>query len=103
MKRISKEIKGESMFERCVLRNIYFTILSLVSVSLIVISFFLPPQGVIDPSVFAGVGEIFAFAALGTVIKAIDNEKSVTLTHGDTSITINGKKYILEEENNIEE
>lgn len=89
------------MFAKCVLHNIYFSILALISVSLIVISFFLPPQGVIDPSVFAGVGEIFAFAALGTVIKAIDNEKSVTLTHGDTSITINGKKYVLEE--NIEE
>lgn len=86
-----------SIFSKCVIHNISFTILAFISVALIVISFFLPPQGVIDPSVFAGVGEIFAFAALGTVIKAIDAEKSVTLSHGDTSITINGKKYILED------
>jgi hypothetical protein len=86
-----------SIFSKCVIHNISFVILTFISVALIVISFFLPPQGVIDPSVFAGVGEIFAFAALGTVIKAIDAEKSVTLSHGDTSITINGKKYILED------
>lgn len=86
-------------FSKCIIHNIYFSILSLISICLIVISFFLPPQGVIDPSVMAGVGEIFAFAALGTVIKAIDKDKSITMSHGDTTITINGKKYILEEEN----
>lgn len=83
-------------FNKCVFHNIYFSILSLISICLIVISFFLPPQGVIDPSVMAAVGEIFAFAALGTVIKAIDKDKSISMKHGETEITINGRKYRLE-------
>ena len=63
----------------------------------------MPPAGVIDPSVMAGVGEIFAFAALGAVIHAIDKDKTITMSHGDTTITVNGKKYILEEPNIPEE
>ena len=90
-------------FKRCVLHNIYFSILSLVSIVLIVVSFFLPPTGAIDPTVMAAVGEIFAFAALGTVVKAIDKDKTISLSHGDTTITVNGKTYKLEEEKNIED
>lgn len=93
----------KEIYEKCILHNLWFKLLSLISIILIIISFFMPPAGVIDPSVMAGVGEIFAFAALGTVLQAIDKDKTITMSHGDTTITVNGKKYILEEDEIPEE
>lgn len=45
-------------------------------------------MGVIDGSVLAAVGEIFAFAALGTVIKAIDKGVDAQVQHNNTTITV---------------
>lgn len=81
-------MEEKTSFKDCVLHNLWFKILSAVSIILMIISFFMPPQGTIDPSVIAGVGEIFAFAALGTVIYAIDKGKETTISHGSTSMTI---------------
>lgn len=86
------------IIDKCVIHNIYFSILSFIAIALIIASFIVPPTGVIDPSVLAGTGEIFAFAALGSVYKAMDKDKSISMTHGDTTITINGHKYKLEED-----
>ena len=84
-------------FKECALDNWWFKILSIVAMAMLVISMFLPPQGVIDPSVIAGVGEIFAFAALWSFIKALDRGHTATLTHGDTTVTV--KKHPDETEN----
>jgi hypothetical protein len=46
-------------------------------------------MAVIDSSVLAGVGELFGFAALGTVIHAINKGKSVKVTHGNTALAVN--------------
>lgn len=59
-----------------------------MAVGLIVASFIVPPTGIIEPSVLAAVGEIFAFAALGTVIKAIDKGVDAKVQHNNTSLTI---------------
>lgn len=91
------------IFDKCVIHNIYFSILTFIAVCLIIASFIVPPTGVIDPSVLAGTGELFAFAALGSVYKAMDKDKAISMTHGDTTITINGHKYKLEDKNNEEE
>lgn len=72
----------------CVLHNGWFIFFSLVAVGLIVASFIVPPTGIIEPSVLAAVGEIFGFAALGTVIKAIDKGIDARVQHRDTSVTI---------------
>ena len=72
----------------CVLHNVWFIVFSLVAIGLIIGSFFVPPMGVIDGSVLAAVGEIFAFAALGTVIKAIDNGVDAKVQHNNTTLTI---------------
>lgn len=69
--------------------NTFFWVFSTIAVILLVVSFLLPPTGIIDPSALAGVGEIFSFAALGTVIKAIDKGIDAKLTHGQTEIEIN--------------
>ena len=72
--------------------NVWFYILAGTAVALIIASFIVPPVGVIDSSVLAGVGEIFAFAALGAVIKAIDRNLNTTITKGNTTVSIRGNK-----------
>lgn len=66
----------------------WFWVLSLAAIALLVASFIVPPTGVIDPSVLAASGEIFAFAALGTLIKAIDKGVDAKVTRGDTTLTV---------------
>lgn len=60
-----------------------------ISIVLIVTAFFVPPTAVIDASVIAAVGEIFAWGALVVVIEGIEKGRSVTMTKGDTSLTLN--------------
>ena len=63
----------------------------LTSAFLLVTSLFMPPKGVIDSTVIAGVGELFAFAALfklPNIIQSISDGKSVTVAHGSTSVTV---------------
>ena len=67
----------------------------LTSLALIIASFIIPPAGIIDASVIAGVGEIEGFATLiaflyklPDYIKAGVNAK---LTHGTTSIELTGE------------
>lgn len=69
--------------------DIAFLVLTTVAIGLLVASFLVPPTGFIDPSVLAGTGEVFAFAALATVFKAIDKGVDATVTHKDTTISIN--------------
>ena len=95
------EIK--STFKECILDNIWFKILSLSSVILIFISLLLPPQGVIDPSVIAASGELIGWGALTTVLVAIKKGKGISVKHGETEITFNGRKYKLEESQKDEE
>lgn len=72
----------------CVVGNFWFHIFSVFSLVLITASFICPPLAVIDGSVLAAVGEVFAFAALWTLIKAMDDGHTATLTHNDTTLTI---------------
>ena len=64
-------------------------VLTIVSVGLIIGSFFVPPQGVIDGSILAAVGELFAFAALFMAWEAIDRGVDAKVTHGNTTIELN--------------
>lgn len=84
-------------FKECVLDNLYFWILTGIAIILLIISFFLPPTGEISPGTLQGVAEIFGFASLGTVIKAIDKGKSIEMKHGETSITVRKRKEDYEE------
>lgn len=60
-----------------------------ISTALLVSSFIIPPKGVIDPSVLRGVGEIFAFCCLYTVIEALQRGTDVTLQKGDVNLHLN--------------
>lgn len=65
-----------------------FIICLVLSIILIVASWFVPPMAVIDGSVLAATGEIFSFAALATVIRAIDKGHKATIAKGDTTLTV---------------
>lgn len=78
-------------FKECVLRNMWFKILSLTSILLIVASFVLPPTGVIDNSVLAASGELMGWGALYSVILAIERGKAVSVKHGQTEIEVRKK------------
>ena len=72
----------------CTIRNAGFIILYGISLILLVASFILPPLGIIDNSVLEGVAEIFAFAGLLTVLRAIDNKMGIEFHKGDMSLEI---------------
>lgn len=73
-----------------------FVFLSLVSAGLIVAGFVVPPTGIIDPSVFTGVGELFAFAALAKLPDALERWHKVKINKGDTTIEVSRKKQTEE-------
>lgn len=77
-------------------RHWTFDVFSLVSISLIIASFVVPPTGVIDPSVLAATGILFAFAALYIVLVAVEKGTPASLSHGGTTVTVN-------REDNLEE
>lgn len=68
-------------------RAIFYVCLS-VSIVLLLVSFFVPPTGVIDPSVLKAAAILLGFAALGIVGKNLSLGKDVTFSHGDTEVTI---------------
>ena len=78
----------------CVLRQVdwYIHVTMAVSMVLIIVSFFIPPTGVIDGSVLAAVGELGAMSAMFSfLIKLPEYIKAGTaakITHGNTSIEI---------------
>ena len=74
----------------CTKAKIASAVLSVIAVALIIGSFFVPPTGVVDSSVLAAVGEIFAFAALFAVWEAIDKGLDAKVTHGNTTISLDG-------------
>ena len=66
-----------------------FDVFSFVAIALIIASFVVPPTGQIDPSVLAATGEIFAFAALYVVLVAVDKGVPASVSHGNTTVSVN--------------
>lgn len=59
------------------------------SIILTSISFFLPPQGIIDPSVLTAIGELsLIYFVLFELRSIIEVSKSITMKKGDTEIEI---------------
>lgn len=67
--------------------NYVFWVCLTISIILLIASFICPPTGVIDSSVLAGVGELFGFAALGAVVRAIEKGVDTKIKKGDTEVT----------------
>lgn len=68
--------------------NVAFWVCLSVSIFLIVTAFFIPPKAIVDSSVIACVGEIFAFAALGAFIRALDKGVDAKIRKGETEVSI---------------
>lgn len=68
-----------------------FYVCLVMSVVVGIISFLLPPTGVIDTSVLKFIALLLAFAALGVAGQNLANGKDVTFQHGETEITIEDK------------
>ena len=75
-------------FNQYIKENWWFYVLTTISLGLLIASWVVPPTGVIDSSVLSATAEIFAFAALGTVIKAIDKGVKASVKKGDTELTV---------------
>lgn len=83
---------------RCTRAKVMAGALAVISAGLIVTSFFIPPRGAIDSSVFLGVGELFAFAALFFAWEAVDRGIDAKITHKDTTIELNNPDNTEEKE-----
>ena len=71
------------------LNKLLAKILAVISALLVIVGFLLPPTGVIDNSVFIGVGELTAIQALFLLWDIVDKGKKGELKHGNTTLTIN--------------
>lgn len=81
----------KDFFRRYLENNAYFWIFGGIAAILLVVSFFLPPIGVITPGALQGAAELFAWATLGAVIHSIDLGKQAKLKRGETELTIGNK------------
>lgn len=69
--------------------NLGFWVFGISSIILLGVSFVLPPTGVINATVLDGVAELFAFASLGAVYRAINKGTPASITHGGTTVSVN--------------
>ena len=67
-----------------------------VAIGLLVGGFFTPPQGEIDGSLLEGAGLLFLWPALAFGAKALEENNVVKIQHGNTTITINEAREMLE-------
>ena len=73
------------------IRNHYFVAFFaslIISIGLLITSFFMPPQGQIHPSVLQGVAILFCYPALAFGAKALDDNKRVKISTKVGTITV---------------
>ena len=78
---------------KAILGDMVFWVCLVVTLVLMLLGFYLPPMGEINPSVLQAVGWLFGFAALAklcdTVNTAVKAGYDAKVEHGDTKIEIN--------------
>lgn len=87
-----KDLTNVSKAEKCCICKITFAVCFLVSLSLIIGGFLVPPMGVIDGSVLTAVGELLLFPTLLYGYRAIELGYEVKIQHGETSVEIHNKE-----------
>lgn len=75
-------------FKTAIQHNMAFWVCLITSIVLLIGGALTPPLFVIDKSIFIGVGELFAFGALGAVYKALDTGTKATIKKGDVELTV---------------
>lgn len=76
------------ILKKATLKNAWFWVFAIVSIILLSVSLIMPPTGAIDASVIHAVGELFGFATLGVIVKAIDKGIDAKIKHKDTEIDL---------------
>lgn len=69
--------------------KVFTIVLGAIAAALIVAGFCVPPTGVIDGSVFIGVGEIIGIIDSFLIWEALDRGIDAKFQHGNTTIEIN--------------
>ena len=83
-------MSDESKSKRsCTRLKMVAIILAAIAVALGITSFFTPPCWVIDASVVAFTGEIFAFASLFFAWESVERGIDAKVKHGQTEIELN--------------
>ena len=83
-----KDIKNVTKEEKCCLCRLTFVLCFVISGSLIIGGFFVPPTGVIDGSVLTAVGELLVFPTLLYGFRALELGYELKFSHGETSVEI---------------
>lgn len=64
----------------------------IISVTLLCVSFTLPPEGEISPSVLKATAELMFYPALAFAAKALADGKTAKIKHGQTSVSIGNEE-----------
>ena len=87
-----KDIKNVTKAEKCCLCRLTFVLCFVISVSLIIGGFFVPPTGVIDGSVLTAIGELMGGVTLVEFVinipKYLDTGIKAKISHGQTTVAI---------------
>ena len=73
-------------------KRIVGIITAIVSSVLLIAGFLVPPTGVIDPSVFTGVGLLLAFKVVDELPELIKKNGGATVSVGGTTISVTSDK-----------
>lgn len=87
---------------QCWKEDFWLKILTITSILLIVIAFFIPPMAVVDGSVLAAVGELTGIGALWQFTKAMNKNIDAKVKIKELSLSILNKKEKLDDEENEE-
>ena len=74
--------------KQCCFCRMVTAVCFLISVSLLIVGFLLPPMGIIDGSVLTAVGELLLFPVVIYGFRAIELGLEVKIQKGDTSIEV---------------
>lgn len=89
MGKIIKDTISNIFYDR--FNKTVFLICLCSSLTLLIISWIMPPKWIIHPSVLTATGEIFAFASLAQISIAIDKGLDTKVKKGDVEVEIKNK------------
>jgi hypothetical protein len=75
--------------------KIVFYSTQLISLIMILVSFFIPPLAVIDASIFAGVGELAFFPSLLAFYNIVTSGRKASISKGETTISVNDNSELI--------
>lgn len=78
--------------KECLKEDIWLKILTITSLALIILSFIVPPLGIIDGSVLAAVGELTGIGALWQFTKAMNKNIDAKVKIKEIELELNNNK-----------